>query len=735
MWHNTIMFIRTTRVEQNGKVYEYPQLVRSYRRDSDGRSVTEVICSLKDWSSLEIGNLKSALKAAGDGQTVAVAPESTGQLDEATITDNLAYLDVAVLSKLWQQWGLDEVWDDLVDDGQLEVPFGEIVQSLVLHRCIDPGSKLAATRWFGRTVLPELTGIQPAQFNNSRIHRTLDELAGIETAFKAKLPHYLQAQQGGCKAFYLDVTDTWFEGGGGRLADRSKTKEGMIRKKVGIVLMCNEAGFPCAWEVVAGRVADKPAMVDLIDQIYQADWFGQVPMVVDRAMGTTAAITELVDRDVRFVTALRRNEFDSYTDQIPSGALVDLEVDGTDAVEQAADQIEKQGFKQVDDKRYVRDLGVISKGKPDSTSRPDPAEFVEDVDNRPAKYLDQADRINEGIRQGRWTSLREAGEHFGRSKGWASDRSVLRRLVEDIQQQLRDGQAPHLGLKTLKKLSRMKANEQRARFAELKADRTAHRTARRVDCRNHPAPSEQAPADQPAPPRVRGVVCFNPQQFVDQRRKANETVGQIFRTVSRLNHRARQGRLDAESLKTKLRAKLQSEHLLGAFGVQVATPEDRPAQLEVQLKERAWRRRRRYDGFSLLVAHPELTVSGPKMTQMYRDKNAVEVDFRTIKSFAELRPVYHQTEAKIRAHVTICMLALVLERTLTARLESMKTTGTRALEEFADGQLNRIEVADQPDEPLYTLTRPRPDHRHLLAELGMTELLDEATIQEEIAPR
>ena len=729
------MFVRTTRVKQNGKVYEYPQLVRSYRRDSDGRSVTEVICSLKDWSSLEIENLKSALSAAGDGQTVAVAPESTGRLDGATITDNLAYLDVAVLSKLWRQWGFDEIWEGLVDDGQLEVPFGDIVLSLVLHRCINPGSKLAATRWFGRTVLPELTGIQPAQFNNSRIHRTLDELAGIEEALKARIPNYVQAQNGGCQAFYLDVTDTWFEGQGGRLSDRSKTKEGMTRKKVGIVLMCNESGFPCAWEVVAGRVADKPAMVELIDQIYQADWFGSVPMVVDRAMGTTAAITQLVERDVRFVTALRRNEFDSYTDQIPVDPLVDMEVDGTDAVDVAAARIEEQGFTQVDEKRYVRDLGVISKGEPGSTGRPDPSESVEDVDNRPAKYLEQADRINEGIRQGRWSSVREAGEQFGRSKGWASDRSVLRRIVEDIQQQLRDGQAPHLGLGPLKELSRLPADQQRARFAELKADRSAHRTARRVDRRKHPAPSEQAPSDQPAPPRVRAVVCFNPQQFVDQRRKANETVGQIFRKVSRLNHRARQGGIKAESLKTKLRAKLQSEHLLDAFDVQVPSPEERAPQLDVTLKESAWRRRRRYDGFSLLVAHPDLTVSAPKLDQMYRDKNAVEVDFRTIKSFAELRPVYHQTEAKIRAHVTICMLALVLERTLTEQLASMKTTGARALEEFADGQLNRIEVDDQPDEPLYTLTRPRPDHQHLLAELGMTELLDETNIQEEITPR
>lgn len=729
------MFIRTTRVEQNGKVYEYPQLVRSFRRESDGQSDTEIICSLKDWTELEIDNLERALQASRQGRECVVAPESTGQLDGACVTANLKYLDVAVLSGLWGRWGLDELFAGLDGEDDSDVPLGDVVKSLVFHRCVEPGSKLAATRWFGSTALPELLDIDPCQFNNSRLHRVLGTLDALEESLLERLPKYLQVEHGASRAFFVDVTDTWFEGRGGHLAERSKTKEGLMRKKVGIVLMCNEAGYPTAWEVVAGRTADKTAIVDLLDDLHCTEWFDQVPMVVDRAMGTTAAIDELVDRDIRFVTALRRNEYPSYTDEMPTEAFVDVEVDGEQAVERVANRIENQGFAQLEETLYVRDLGCLRKEAPGRSNRTRLEESVENVANRPAKYLEQADRINEGLQQGKWGSLSDVGRAFGYSKAWASDRSILRRIAEDIQQDLRAGAAPHLGLQQLKELSRLPVHEQRSRYRTIKQDRSPRSTARSVDRRNHPAPSEQAEHTTPSHPLVRAVVCFNPEQFVDQRREANRQLGQIYRKISRLNTRAREGRLEADQLIDKLEAKLEDTHLLDAFEVDIEGGESTPPQLSAALREDAWQRRRRYDGFSLLVAHPKLKATAADLAELYREKNTVEVDFRTIKSFAELRPVYHQTDAKIRAHVTICMLAVLLERTLTDRLESMETTGGRALEMLGRCHLNRVELADQPEAPLYTLTRPTPDQRNLVETLGMGKLLDEPTVQEEITPR
>jgi len=41
-----------------------------------------------------------------------------------------------------------------------------------------------------------------------------------------------------------------------------------------------------------------------------------------------------------------------------------------------------------------------------------------------------------------------------------------------------------------------------------------------------------------------------------------------------------------------------------------------------------------------------------------------EAAFRTLKQDLSIRPIYHQTEGRVKAHVLVCFLAYVLYRTL-----------------------------------------------------------------------
>ena len=81
--------------------------------------------------------------------------------------------------------------------------------------------------------------------------------------------------------------------------------------------------------------------------------------------------------------------------------------------------------------------------------------------------------------------------------------------------------------------------------------------------------------------------------------------------------------------------------------------------------EAPWHKRRSTDGFVLLVAHADLPQSAAEMVALSRSKDAVDKDFQTIKGELELRPVFHNP--KVRAHVSLCMLALLLERATAAQ--------------------------------------------------------------------
>ena len=49
------------------------------------------------------------------------------------------------------------------------------------------------------------------------------------------------------------------------------------------------------------------------------------------------------------------------------------------------------------------------------------------------------------------------------------------------------------------------------------------------------------------------------------------------------------------------------------------------------------------------------------MVNHYRRLLEVESSFRVLKDLIELRPVYHWTEDRVRGHIAICVLAILIE--------------------------------------------------------------------------
>lgn len=77
------------------------------------------------------------------------------------------------------------------------------------------------------------------------------------------------------------------------------------------------------------------------------------------------------------------------------------------------------------------------------------------------------------------------------------------------------------------------------------------------------------------------------------------------------------------------------------------------------------RRRRPTSGYLLRTSDD--TLSAEDVVLGYKQLFAVEDAFRTLKNTLELRPVYHRKEERIRAHVLLSRLALLLMRVAELR--------------------------------------------------------------------
>lgn len=92
-----------------------------------------------------------------------------------------------------------------------------------------------------------------------------------------------------------------------------------------------------------------------------------------------------------------------------------------------------------------------------------------------------------------------------------------------------------------------------------------------------------------------------------------------------------------------------------------------PKGVPVTLDEEARRFEDLTDG-KLIVETSLRDLGAEELILRYKELADIEQAFRTLKSSLKIRPVYHWTERRIRAHVFLCVLALQLHRFMRRKL-------------------------------------------------------------------
>ena len=69
-----------------------------------------------------------------------------------------------------------------------------------------------------------------------------------------------------------------------------------------------------------------------------------------------------------------------------------------------------------------------------------------------------------------------------------------------------------------------------------------------------------------------------------------------------------------------------------------------------------------------MIATAEKSLDVLEALAIYKDLADVERGFRQLKDVLALRPIYHQVEPRVRAHIFVAALALLIQRLLDRRL-------------------------------------------------------------------
>jgi transposase len=160
----------------------------------------------------------------------------------------------------------------------------------------------------------------------------------------------------------------------------------------------------------------------------------------------------------------------------------------------------------------------------------------------------------------------------------------------------------------------------------------------------------------------RFVICHNPEQAERDKLQRQQAVARIQAELARITAQRERDRAKttpkardkAEAAHVKAECELRDHPTLGRWIRQLKSGRLVIDRAKVKAEERL-------DG-KYLLATSDPDISAEDVALGYKNLLEAERGFRDMKTTLVLRPVFHRLERRIRAHVLICWLALLLTR-------------------------------------------------------------------------
>ena len=191
----------------------------------------------------------------------------------------------------------------------------DLVMALLVARITDAQSKLATTRAWQTTTLPEDLGIADATEDD--LYDAMDWLFDRQDAIEKKLAARHLRQHG---LVLYDLSSSYFEGHQCPLAKLGYNRDGKKGKlQVNYGLLTDERGCPIAVQVYEGNASDSTTLLDQVERVRSDFGIDGFVIVGDRGMITEKQISSLRKTGgMAWVTALKSGRIRSL---LHSGVL------------------------------------------------------------------------------------------------------------------------------------------------------------------------------------------------------------------------------------------------------------------------------------------------------------------------------------------------------------------------------------------------------------------------------
>jgi transposase len=225
---------------------------------------------------------------------------------------------------------------------------------------------------------------------------------------------------------------------------------------------------------------------------------------------------------------------------------------------------------------------------------------------------------------------------------------------------------------------------------------------------------QEVTSDQPG---VRIFVAQSDERLAYEQAERLKAMGRVRKQLEALDRRVKAGKLKAADKIGAAAARILAHHHGHRYyGWEYKDGAFRFFEHPVHL-----RREQAYEG-KYVIQTEEQRLTPVEAVTIYKSLSEVERAFANLKDVIDMRPIHHQTDARVEAHIFIAALAFLLHRALEKKLKAagLDLSSTEALQALRTVRVVDLMLGD--GRAKRTVTRGTARAAQILAALGLTEL-------------
>jgi len=165
----------------------------------------------------------------------------------------------------------------------------------------------------------------------------------------------------------------------------------------------------------------------------------------------------------------------------------------------------------------------------------------------------------------------------------------------------------------------------------------------------------------------RRVICINTERAKEEKEKRDSIIQELGQELIELKERVDSGRIKQQKVIVSCCERiLNKKHGKRYFSYEVGD-----GKFEFRQKKESIEYEEKIDG-KFMIKTTEKALSLEEIVLRYKDLMDIEDAFRDIKDFIKVAPLYHRLSKRVKAHIFICVLALLVQRYMEKKISESK---------------------------------------------------------------